>query len=141
MVAGVSRKCVVRAHHGTHRLDRRGARTVQPVDVGLDGVGQRREQQGVGVRVAMGEPAHLGSVAIHVPAVDTVFVGDALTTGHVLTGAHGPQPAPFTLDPDGAAASLTAIEHLDARWVLPGHGPPWDGGVAAAVERIRGRTA
>ena len=33
-------------------------------------------------------PGHTpGSVAVHVPAVDAVFVGDAMTTGHVLTGA------------------------------------------------------
>ena len=39
-------------------------------------------------------PGHTpGSIAVHVPAVDAVFVGDALTTGHVLTGATGPQPA------------------------------------------------
>ena len=45
-------------------------------------------------------PGHTpGSVAIHVPSVDALFVGDALTTGHVLTGATGPAPAPFTMDP------------------------------------------
>jgi glyoxylase-like metal-dependent hydrolase (beta-lactamase superfamily II) len=40
-------------------------------------------------------PGHTpGSVAIHVPAVDALFVGDALTTGNVLTGQQGPLPAP-----------------------------------------------
>lgn len=34
----------------------------------------------------IGIPGHTpGSVAIHVPAVDALFVGDAMTTGHVLT--------------------------------------------------------
>jgi glyoxylase-like metal-dependent hydrolase (beta-lactamase superfamily II) len=83
-------------------------------------------------------PGHTpGSVAIHVPSVDAVFVGDALTTGHVLTGAVGPQPAPFTLEPEAALASLAALEALEATWVLPGHGAPWSGGVAEAVKRIR----
>jgi glyoxylase-like metal-dependent hydrolase (beta-lactamase superfamily II) len=83
-------------------------------------------------------PGHTpGSVAFHVPAVDAVFVGDAMTTGHVLTGAVGPQPAPFTLDPEQALASLDQVEALQAKWVLPGHGAPWSGGVEEAVRLIR----
>ena len=83
-------------------------------------------------------PGHSpGSVAYHVPAVGAVFVGDALTTGHVLTGVIGPQPAPFTQDPAGAATSLDRIASLDVTWVLPGHGPPWDRGAAEAVRRVR----
>jgi glyoxylase-like metal-dependent hydrolase (beta-lactamase superfamily II) len=84
-------------------------------------------------------PGHSpGSVAYHVPAVDAVFVGDALTTGpHILTGAPGPQPAPFTDDQAQALASLAKLEATGARWVLPGHGAPWAGGVAEAVRRVR----
>ncbi len=83
-------------------------------------------------------PGHTpGSVALHVPSVDAVFVGDAMTTGHVLTGAVGPQPAPFTLDPERAIESMARLETLGATWVLPGHGPPWDGGIAEAVRLIR----
>ena len=83
-------------------------------------------------------PGHTpGSVAVHVPAVDALFVGDALTTGHVLTGEQGPQPAPFTLEPATALASLTALEEVQATWVLPGHGAPWRGGVADAIRQIR----
>ena len=83
-------------------------------------------------------PGHTpGSIAVHVPAVDAVFVGDAMTTGHVLTGATGPQPAPFTLDPKRALESLGKIEGLGATWVLPGHGAPWSGGVADAVRLVR----
>ena len=81
-------------------------------------------------------PGHSpGSLAYHVPAVDAVFVGDAMTTGHVLTGVTGPQPAPFTQDQARAAESFAALSSLDARWVLPGHGAPWDGGIAEAVRR------
>jgi glyoxylase-like metal-dependent hydrolase (beta-lactamase superfamily II) len=55
----------------------------------------------------------------------------------VLTGVAGPKPAPFTLDPAQARASLDRIEGVTARWVLPGHGPVWDGGVPEAVRLIR----
>jgi glyoxylase-like metal-dependent hydrolase (beta-lactamase superfamily II) len=83
-------------------------------------------------------PGHTpGSIAVHVQAVDAVFVGDAMTTGHVLTGVVGPQPAPFTLQPDQAIESLAKIESLGVTWVLPGHGPPWNGGVADAVRLVR----
>lgn len=85
----------------------------------------------------IGLPGHSpGSVAIHVPAADAVFVGDALTTRHVLTGALGPQPAPFTDDPAEAIASLQRLGGLDATWVLPGHGTPWNGGVDEAVRLV-----
>lgn len=83
-------------------------------------------------------PGHSpGSIAIHSPAVEALFVGDALTTRHVLTGAKGPQPAPFTLDEGQAMSSLERWSNVAARWVLPGHGPPWEGGVAEAVDRVR----
>ena len=84
-------------------------------------------------------PGHSpGSVGYHFPSVDAVMVGDALTTGpHVLTGASGPQPAPFTDDPVQALASLDRIEETGARWVLVGHGVPWDGGAREAVRLVR----
>lgn len=83
-------------------------------------------------------PGHTaGSVAFHFPSVDAVFAGDALTTRNVLTGVRGPQPAPFTLDPQLVLASLDAVAALDATWLLPGHGPPWDGGVPEAVRQVR----
>jgi glyoxylase-like metal-dependent hydrolase (beta-lactamase superfamily II) len=83
-------------------------------------------------------PGHSpGSIAVHSPRVNALFVGDAMTTRHVLTGSIGPQPAPFTLDPDSALSSLDRWSGIEARWVLPGHGYPWDGGVAEAVARIR----
>jgi glyoxylase-like metal-dependent hydrolase (beta-lactamase superfamily II) len=83
-------------------------------------------------------PGHTpGSVAVHVPVVDALFVGDAMTTGNVLTGERGPRPAPFTLDPESALASLAKLEGVQATWVLPGHGAPWRGGVAEAVRLIR----
>lgn len=83
-------------------------------------------------------PGHSpGSIAIHSPTADALFVGDAMTTRHVLTGIEGPQPAPFTHRPDEALASLTRWQDYEARWVLPGHGWPWDGGISEAVEQAR----
>jgi glyoxylase-like metal-dependent hydrolase (beta-lactamase superfamily II) len=82
-------------------------------------------------------PGHTpGSVAVHVPSVDAVMVGDAMTTRSVLTGRTGPQPAPFTLDTAGALSSLARIEATGARWVLPGHGEAWDRGAAEAVRLV-----
>jgi glyoxylase-like metal-dependent hydrolase (beta-lactamase superfamily II) len=86
-------------------------------------------------------PGHTpGSVAIHVPIVDAIFMGDAFTTRNVLTGAEGPQPAPFTLEPEQAMESLVKLDVIDATWVLPGHGDPWNGGLAEALRQIRRRT-
>ncbi|WP_271985375.1 MBL fold metallo-hydrolase [Pseudoclavibacter terrae] len=87
-------------------------------------------------------PGHsAGSIAVFVPTVDAVFVGDGLTTRHVLTGADGPQPAPFTDEPAQAIASLHAIVSTTAKWVLPGHGAPWSNGVAAAVAAVESAAA
>ena len=84
-------------------------------------------------------PGHSpGSVGYHFPSVDAVIVGDALTTGpHVMTGALGPQIAPFTDDPAQALASLDALEATGAKWVLVGHGIPWDRGAIEAVRLAR----
>jgi glyoxylase-like metal-dependent hydrolase (beta-lactamase superfamily II) len=83
----------------------------------------------------IGLPGHSeGSIAIHSPAVDAVFVGDGLTTRHVLTGAVGPAPAPFTDEPERALTSLAKLP--EATWILPGHGAPFSGGTAEAVARV-----
>ena len=83
-------------------------------------------------------PGHSpGSVAVYSAAVRAVFVGDGLTTRHVLTGRTGPGPAPFTDDPKQALASLERIIDLDAEWILPGHGPAFHGTPSAAVAAVR----
>jgi len=83
-------------------------------------------------------PGHTsGSVALHVPAVDAVFMGDAFTTRNVLTGQSGPRPAPFTLEPAQAKASLAKLDDIHATWVLPGHGQAWNAGLAEALRLIR----
>jgi glyoxylase-like metal-dependent hydrolase (beta-lactamase superfamily II) len=83
-------------------------------------------------------PGHTpGSISVHVPMADALFPGDGLTTRNVLTGARGPNAAPFTLQPDEAVNSLDRIGGVDATWVLPGHGPAWDGGAPDAVRLVR----
>lgn len=118
-----------------YALRKGGARTTWLTDVvelrggeTLDLPGQPR---------IIGLPGHSeGSIAIHMPAVGAVFVGDGLTTRHVLTGAVGPRPAPFTDEPEQAVQSLQALLATNATWVLPGHGAPFSGGVAAAVAAV-----
>ena len=85
-------------------------------------------------------PGHTpGSAALHVPNLDALFVGDAIATKAVTTGQTGPRIAPFTADPSTALRSLDRLEGIEAGWLLPGHGEPWTGGVAAAIERVRAR--
>lgn len=83
-------------------------------------------------------PGHTpGSVAYHVPSLDAIFMGDAITTRSVTTGIVGPALAPFTVDPGKALVSLDALDGLSANWVLPGHGDAWTGGVPEALRMIR----
>jgi len=91
-----------------------------------------------GSPVVIGMPGHSpGSIAVHVPFVDAIFVGDALTTRHVLTGRKKAQPAPFTDDPDLALDSLDRLATVNASWVLPGHGVPWRGKPVEVVQAVR----
>ena len=83
-------------------------------------------------------PGHTpGSAALYVASRDALLIGDALATYAVTTGERGPQIAPFTADATQAVDSLARLENVEARWVLPGHGDPWVGGVAEAVRMIR----
>lgn len=85
-------------------------------------------------------PGHTpGCATLHVPTHDALFAGDAIATLAVTTGATGPMIAPFTADPTTALRSLDRLEGTEAGWLLPGHGEPWTGGVAAAIEQVRAR--
>ncbi|MCW3492286.1 MBL fold metallo-hydrolase [Microbacterium sp. SSM24] len=123
-----------------YALRKRGWRTEHLTEVVEIGDGDVLDLPGA-PRV-IGLPGHSpGSIAPHVPIADALFVGDALTTRHVLTGRLGLQPAPFTDEPDRALISLDRLAGLGASWVLPGHGAPWQGSadeVAAAVRAARG---
>jgi glyoxylase-like metal-dependent hydrolase (beta-lactamase superfamily II) len=125
----LARFLVYSARRGGLRVSPVRELQILPVGATLDVPGSPR---------VLGMPGHTpGSVAYHVEALGAVFVGDAMTTRHVLTGATGPRPAPFTLDPTQANASFVGLAQLDARWVLPGHGPAWADGTAEAVRRYR----
>jgi glyoxylase-like metal-dependent hydrolase (beta-lactamase superfamily II) len=79
-------------------------------------------------------PGHSpGSAVLHVPALDALFIGDAIATYSVSSGERGPQIAPFTQDRRAAVESLDRLAPIEAGLVLPGHGEPWTGGVAEAV--------
>src|ERR1700735_1342760 len=72
---------------------------------GLDVPGSARRAPPASPRI-FHVPGHTpGSVAVHVPAADALFLGDTMTTRNVLTGATGPKPAPFILQPGQALAS------------------------------------
>jgi glyoxylase-like metal-dependent hydrolase (beta-lactamase superfamily II) len=83
-------------------------------------------------------PGHTpGSAALHVRGRDALFIGDAIATVAVTTGASGPMVAPFTADPARAVESVARLDGVEARWLLPGHGEPWTGGVGEAVRIVR----
>jgi len=83
-------------------------------------------------------PGHTkGSAALHVPSLGALFVGDAMATVSVASGATGPMISPFSADRATALASLGRLDGVEAGWLLPGHGLPWTGGVGAAVKKIR----
>lgn len=106
-------------------------KAVQPVSDGdvLDLPGRPR---------IIGMPGHSpGSIAVLVPSVRAVFVGDELTTRNVLTGTTGPQPAPFTDDQATSSVSLNLLQDLDLDWIIPGHGTPWATGAPALIAAYR----
>jgi glyoxylase-like metal-dependent hydrolase (beta-lactamase superfamily II) len=85
-------------------------------------------------------PGHTdGHVALWVKSADAVLTGDALVTLDPYTAATGPRiiSGAATSDSLDALASLTHLTETGARLVLPGHGEPWTGGIAAAVELAR----
>lgn len=85
-------------------------------------------------------PGHTaGMSGLHFAGQETVFTGDALVTRNPLTGSRGPQvmPAALNVDSRQALASLSKLEGLPAKNVLPGHGEPWTEGVGEAVRRAR----
>jgi glyoxylase-like metal-dependent hydrolase (beta-lactamase superfamily II) len=121
----------------TYALGKGGAKTEYLTEVRTLEGGERLADL-PGSPEIIGMPGHSpGSIAVHSAELDAVCVGDALTTRHVLTGRRGPQPAPFTDEPDLAIDSLDRLAATDATWVLPGHGTPWDGGAAEAVRLVR----
>ena len=85
-------------------------------------------------------PGHTaGHCALHFEGAGVLFVGDELCTWNPITGVRQPQlmPRQFNESNEACRESLAAIEGLEAKVVLAGHGDPWTGGPAAAVKSAR----
>ena len=89
---------------------------------------------------AVPTPGHTeGHVALVLEEHGVVFSGDSIATLDVLTRARGARLLSDALngDPAQTRESLTALGAIDAGLVLPGHGEPFEGTPASAVERAR----
>lgn len=93
--------------------------------------------------VGVHTPGHTsGHVGFHLPDHGVLLTGDALITVDVWDRSdRGPQVirAPFNHDHDQAVESLQRFEALDAQAVIPGHGRPYRGSPAQAVQEARRR--
>ena len=84
-------------------------------------------------------PGHTaGNAAISLDR-EVLIVGDALATINLVSGESGPRLLPRFVNEDHelALASLQKIEAVKARWVLSGHGSPWEGSPQQAVRMAR----
>lgn len=127
-------------HYGLHVLRRGVARTLPVVEASsfadeeiLDVPGRPR---------VIHMPGHTaGNSAISLEDRGALIVGDGLATIDLVSGETGPRLLPaFANDNHALAlASLQKIESVKARWVLPGHGVPWEGSPQQAVKLARQR--
>lgn len=89
---------------------------------------------------AVETPGHTeGHVSFLLEDRGVVFTGDAIAMYDVLTHARGPQlmPDPLNGDPQRTRASLDVLADLPADILLPGHGNPFTGPPADAVDRAK----
>jgi glyoxylase-like metal-dependent hydrolase (beta-lactamase superfamily II) len=85
-------------------------------------------------------PGHTpGHCALLLEDRGVLFVGDSLCTWNPLTGVRRPQlmPKAFNADNRACAESLERLARVDAQVLLPGHGDPFHGTPATAVEQAR----
>ncbi|MFL6091268.1 MAG: MBL fold metallo-hydrolase [Aeromicrobium sp.] len=83
-------------------------------------------------------PGHTsGHVCLQVGSA--LLTGDALITGHAVSGVTGPQMTArfFHTDADQALAALDKLAALKASVIVPGHGPVWHESIQAAVAAVR----
>ena len=82
---------------------------------------------------------HRRNTALSLPDRDVLIAGDTVATLSLTHGEPGPQLLPRFMneDHDQALASLEKIEPVNARWVLPAHGLPWEGSPQQAVKLAR----
>lgn len=94
-----------------------------------------------GQPVVVHVPGHSpGEIAVWLPNRSVLFSGDTLVTEDLRTGIPGPPQFPHvTLNGDDRRArrSIDAIAALGRVTMLPGHGKPWHGEAADAVEIAR----
>jgi glyoxylase-like metal-dependent hydrolase (beta-lactamase superfamily II) len=89
-------------------------------------------------------PGHTaGHSVYHLPDAGLVISGDALVSGHAISGLSGPQLLPVMFDKDRARTreSLRIIEKLEGDTLLPGHGPLHRGSVRAAAQLAHERAS
>jgi glyoxylase-like metal-dependent hydrolase (beta-lactamase superfamily II) len=113
-----------------------GARVTRVSDVETFDEGAPLDVPGRPVPVAT--PGHTsGHCSFHLPQRGVVIAGDAFATFDLLHRRPmlGPMPRAFDVDPDRSLQSLRRLATLEAQVVLPGHGTPYRGTLAEAVER------
>jgi glyoxylase-like metal-dependent hydrolase (beta-lactamase superfamily II) len=87
-------------------------------------------------------PGHTaGHHSVSLPGRGALLAGDAIANFDYATGRSGLGQHRFNDDRGLAFASLERLDGVDAEIVLPGHGDPWTGGLARALEIIRERGA
>jgi glyoxylase-like metal-dependent hydrolase (beta-lactamase superfamily II) len=87
---------------------------------------------------AVGTPGHTGGhCSLLAEGAGVLFAGDAIATVSFLSGETGPQLVAFNEDAERARDSLSRLEGLPANVVVVGHGSPFVGTPAEAVERAR----
>jgi glyoxylase-like metal-dependent hydrolase (beta-lactamase superfamily II) len=136
MVASLWRPRMVRFI--AHAIGSGGARQIPVDEVQSYEDGDVLEVPG-GLRV-IHTPGHTGGhCSLLAEERGVLFAGDALTTASFLTGETGPRLHPFNEDAEQAGESLSKLEELPARVIVMGHGAPFEGSPAEAVERARSR--
>ncbi|MEV7397875.1 MBL fold metallo-hydrolase [Aeromicrobium sp. NPDC092404] len=91
-----------------------------------------------GLPVPIVTPGHTsGHTCYHLPHTGVLVTGDALVTGHPTVRRTGPQLLPRMFHHDVAAnrRSLDQLRRLSGDVLLPGHGVPWRGSYADAVDQ------
>lgn len=89
-----------------------------------------------GAPVPVMTPGHTsGHTGYYLPRARAMVTGDALVTGHAISGRKGPQvlEGMFHHDTRENLLSLELLAGYDADVVLPGHGPVWHGPIGDAV--------
>ncbi|GGV31449.1 MBL fold metallo-hydrolase [Paenarthrobacter nicotinovorans] len=84
-------------------------------------------------------PGHTpGNVAILLPDTGAIAVGDTFVSGHPISSRQGPQMLHrmFHHHPAAALEATRRLEEVQARVILPGHGPALHLPVAEAVNQL-----